>query len=343
MATPAKASAKPAGALQGSDRVAAVLMAMGKPAAARLMKHFKPDEIKVITRSVADLKPVPPQQIEAVVEDFAAQFASGGSLVGTASEVEKMLEGVLPPEQVSDIMADLLGNANRSIWERVSGVSESMIAAYVAKEHPQTAAMILSKVKPGCAAKVMGHLPADIRNRVMRRMLTIKPIADDTMRIVERVMHDDFLMNFAKNSGADTHAKMADIINKMDRDHMDDVLQSLAESRPKSAEILKSLLFTFDDIVKLTPKARSSLFDRAPTDKVVVALKGTEAEFREVILSSLSARVRKMIEQELTSGEPASQRDVADARRSITDLALEMAGKGEIVLHSDGDEDALVR
>ena len=53
----AKAQVKSLGALQGADRVAAVLMAMGKPAAARLMKHFDADEIKVITRSVADLRP----------------------------------------------------------------------------------------------------------------------------------------------------------------------------------------------------------------------------------------------------------------------------------------------
>src|SRR4051794_33116714 len=103
----AKAQSGVPGAPQGAERVAAVLMAMGNPAASRLMKHFDADEIKVITRSIADLKPVPAQQIETLIEEFAAQFASGGSLGGTAGEVERMLDGVLPPEQVSDIMADL--------------------------------------------------------------------------------------------------------------------------------------------------------------------------------------------------------------------------------------------
>ena len=76
---------------------------------------------------------------------------------------------------------------------------------------------------------------------------------------------------------------------------------------------------------------------------MVIALKGTEAEFREIVLQSLSSRVRKMIEQELASSEPSPQRDVNDARRSITDLALEMAGKGEIELNSESDKDAYVR
>lgn len=339
-ATSTKPAARP---LEGSSRAAALLMAMGKPVAARVMKHFDPEEIKLITRAVAELKAVPAPQIETIIEDFASQFAGGALLIGTTGEVEKMLEGVLPPEQIGEIMADVLGNASRSVWDRISNVSESLIAAYLMKEHPQTAALILSKVKPSCAAKVMGHMPPELRNKLMRRMLTLKPMVDETMRIIEHVVHEDFVMNFSRNMGADSHAKMADIINKMERDHMEDVLNSLAESRPKSAEILKGLLFTFDDIVKLTPKARSALFDKVPNDKTVMALKGTEAEFREVILQSLSTRVRRMVEQELNSSEPAPQREVTEARRVITDLALDMAGKGEIALNSESEEDAYVR
>ena len=333
---------KPSKSVPGTDRVAALLMVMGKPMAARLMKHFEADEIKKVTRSIADLRSVPPQQLETLVEDFASQFAGGANLLGTAGEVEKMLDGVLPQDQIDEIMADVLGNADRSIWERMSGVAEAMFASYVLKEHPQTAALILSKVKPACAAKVLGHLPPEFRNGLMRRMLSIKPVIEETMRILERTLHEDFMMNFSRNMGADSHARIADIINKMERDHMENVLQSLAETRPKSAEILKGLLFTFDDIVKLTPRNRTALFDKVPTDKAVMALKGTDSAFREIILQSLASRVRRMVEQELANGQAATQREVAEARRAITDLALEMAGRGEIEIKND-EEDAVVQ
>ncbi|QFU17661.1 flagellar motor switch protein FliG [Microvirga thermotolerans] len=329
--------------LQGVDRVATLLLAMGKPAAGRLLKHFSAEEIKLITRSAAELGPISPAQLETLVEEFATQFSNGSSLFGTASEVEKLLSGVLPPEQIAELMTDVLGNSNRSIWDRISNVSETVLATYLMKEHPQTAALILSKVKPACAAKVMGHLPTPLRNSLMRRMLTFKPIVDETMRHIEKTIHEDFMINFSRNMGADTHAKMADIINKMERDHMEDVLQSLSEVRPKSAEILKGLLFTFDDIVGLTPRARTALFDQIPNDRVVLALKGTEESFRNVILSSLASRVRRIVEHELNNKEPASQRDVLEARRAITDLALEMAGRGEIELNPDNDGDTYFR
>ncbi len=329
--------------LQGIDRVAALLMAMGAPMANRVMKHFEADEIRLITRSIAALKPVTTAQIESLVEDFASNFAGGANLVGTVADVERLLQGVLPPEQIAEIMNDIMGAANQSIWDRISTVNENVLATYVAKEHPQTAALMLSKVKPACAAKVLSFIPEEKRNGIMRRMLTFKPIVDATMQVIERTVHEDFMMNFSRNAGADPHARMADIINKMDRDAMETVLASLANTRPKSAEILKGLLFTFDDIVKLTPRARTSLFDQVPTDKLVLALKGTDPEFREIILQSLGARVRRMVEQEMAGSEPAPAKDVMEARRTVTDLALDMAGRGEIEIASGTEEDAYVR
>jgi flagellar motor switch protein FliG len=326
--------------LKGPDRVATLLFAMGKPAASRILKHFNEEEIRLVTRSAAQLGPVSPTQIEQLVEEFASNFSDGADVVGGAAHIENLLAGILSPEQIASIMDEVVGNANRSIWERISTVSESAIASYLMKEHPQTAALIMSKVKPSCAAKVMAQLPQPLRNNLMRRMLSMKPIVDETMKNIEKTLHEDFMANFSKNAGADTHAKIADIINKMERDHMEDVLTNLSTVRPKSAEILRGLLFTFDDIVKLTPKDRTTLFDQVPPDRVVLALKGTNEDFRKVVLSALSSRVRRMIEHELNSKEPSAARDIADARRTITDLALEMAGRGEIVINSEAEDEA---
>jgi flagellar motor switch protein FliG len=326
--------------LKGPERVATLLFAMGKPAASRILKHFSEEEIRLVTKSAAQLGPVSPTQIEQLVEEFASNFSDGADLIGGAAHIEQLLTGILSPEQIANIMNEVVGNANRSIWERISTVSESAIASYLMKEHPQTAALILSKVKPSCAAKVMTQLPQPLRNNLMRRMLSMKPIVDETMKNIEKTLHEDFMANFSKNAGADTHAKIADIINKMERDHMEDVLTSLSSVRPKSAEILRGLLFTFDDIVKLTPRDRTTLFDQVPPDRVVLALKGTNDEFRKVVLSALSSRVRRMIEHELNSKEPSAHRDIAEARRTITDLALEMAGRGEIVINSETEDEA---
>jgi flagellar motor switch protein FliG len=333
----------PPAALDGPDKVAALLLAMGRPIAGKLLVHFAPNELKAVTRAAADLPAISPADLERIIEEFAQHFSEGASVQGTAAELEKLLSGVMSPEQVSDIMSDVLGSTNRSIWERMSSVSENVLAPYLLKEHSQIAALILSKVRPACAAKVMEQLPPNFRDDLMRRMLSLKPIVEEAMRIVEHTLHEDFMMNFARKMGADAYARMADIINKMERGHMEDALQSLTAARPKAAEVLKGLLFTFDDVVNLTPRARQAIFDQIPVDRVVTALKGTDQAFRELVLSSLALRTRRMVEHELGAGEPSPQREVLEARRAITDLALEMAGRGEIELTPENFDEPVVR
>jgi len=329
--------------LGGTEKVAALLLAMGRQAAASVLQQFEPQEIRIVTKAAAELRPITAQELESIVEEFAQQFSMGANILGTLGGLEAVLGDVLPPEQVSLIMSDLLGNSTRSIWERVSSVSENSLASYLSKEHPQTAAFILSKVKPACAAKVMSQIPSSLRNELMRRVLSLKPIVEDAMRLVEKTLHEDLTLNFARNLGADTYARVADIINKMERGHIEDILKSLSEKRPKSAEVLKELLFTFDDVVNLTPMARTMIFDQVPPDRIVVALKGTDRNFRDVILSSVASRVRRVVEHELAIGEPSNQRDVLEPRRVITDLALDLAERGEIELNPEQEDELVFR
>lgn len=335
MAVPAAAA--PAKPLKPIEEVAAILISLNKDAAGRLVKYFEVEELKAITRAAAQLGTISRSQLEALMTRFAAALSGGAGLVGTALSVQRLLEGVLPTEQIADIMTDVLSQTNLTIWDRISNGSDSALAAYLMREHPQTAALILSKVKPSCAAKVIAQLPPEFSNSVMRRMLTFKPLVDDMMRIIEKVIHEDFMVNLSRNSGADTHARIADIINKMERERMEAVLDDLSKSKPKSVEILKGLLFTFDDIIHLTPRARTTLFDQVPSERLIVALKGTDKTLRNVILGALASRVRRMVEHELEGGEPATQKDVLEARRAITDQALEMAARGEIELNAEED------
>jgi flagellar motor switch protein FliG len=327
-------------ALKGPDKAAALLLAMGKPVAGRLLKHFDPQELRQITRSAADLGAVSTPVLEALIEEFSSHFSKGLDLLGNAGEAEQLLTGAFPPEQVADILSDVLGSSNSSMWEKLIGIPENVFAAYLVKEHPQTAAFILSKVKSSFAAKISAQLPRDFRNELMRRMLALEPVQEATLRGIEGVLQEDLLNSAARHSGANPHSRMADIINQLEPDAMEDVLQSLTLARPKEAEMLRKLLFSFDDMLKLSVKARATLFDKIPTERVVLALRGTEASFRDAVLSSLTSRARRLVESELDDGAVVSPRDIAKARRMIADLVLEMAQRNEIEIAPAADADA---
>ncbi len=325
--------------LEGANRVAALLLAMGKPAASRVLRHFDAAELKEIARVASGLGAVAASDLEVAIEDFARQFAHGVSLLGTAQEVEKLLVGVLPEDQLSEIMSDVLGHkTTNSVWERVSQVPAATLADFLGAEHLQTTALILSKVRSECAAEVVMLMPVDLRAGVMRRMATLKPVNAPALRVLESTMQDALTSFLNKSSPRDASVKIADILNRMDPEQIDVILAKIAETQPDIAKAVRRLLFRFEDIERLTAKARTVVFDQVSAEQVVLALRGTTPEFRELVLASIASRARRMIESELESGDEPDAKMVSDARRAIADRIMSLAAKGEIELNLSDDE-----
>ena len=105
-----------------------------------------------------------------------------------------------------------------------------------------------------------------------------------------------------------------------------------SKSARKRRPFVKTMLFTFNDLPRLSERARALLFDRASIDIVILALRGTDAEFRDVVLSSMPSRGRRLVEGELNSGAVAPPQEVAKARKAIADIVLGMASSNEIEL-----------
>ena len=325
--------------LTGPEKVAALLLAMGKPLASRLLKHFNPAELKIITRSAAALGSVSIQTLEELVEELAAQFSRGVDLLGTAADVEHLLGGVLPPDQVAEIMADVLGNSNSSTWVRLSSLGDKDLADYISKEHPQTAALILTRLTSEAAARVLAAVPRELRNILTRRMLSLRPVNDATVRILENKLRDDLLLNTNRDAGGRAQNRVADILNRMATEQAEDVLAALSEVKPEEAAALRAKMFSFMDIVTLSLKARSVLLDKVPSEQIVVALRGTDPAFRDSVLSAVGARARRLIENELNNGS-ATPKEIAAARKAISNLVLELIGRGEIELDAEPAEAA---
>jgi flagellar motor switch protein FliG len=206
------------------------------------------------------------------------------------------------------------------------------LSTFLVGEHPQTAAIILNRLTPGKAGRVMGGMPAEFRKRVVHRMLGLKPVSQLCMRILEGGIQEDLLVQKRSTLAVDPSIRFADMLNKMERAEMDDMLQTISEARPELAEAIRGRLFSFEDVIGLSAAARAVIFDKVPTDKLIDALRGLSDEFCDVVLSSLAARARRMVEGELKAGGKINNKEVAAARRLIADMVLELAESGQIEL-----------
>jgi flagellar motor switch protein FliG len=323
--------------LSGTEKVAALLLAVGADNASRILSHFSEEEIRAVARCASDLGAISGQVLENIAGEFVALVGGDGGIRASSDQVKDLLEKILPTEQVRQIMSDVRSRMNEAVWPRLSETQPSITAQFLAKEHPQVISFVLSRVSTSLSAEVVAHFNAPIRNEVMRRMLTNRLMTQGALRLLEQVLRDELLLKVARSSGQDSHGRIAKIINKLERKDMEDVLSAIAATKPKEAEIVRSLLFTFDDIAKLSQKTRTVLFENIEAEYIIPALNGADAALKELILSTVPSRTRKMIETDLASAAPLSEKDVEKARRTVADMALQLADQGVVDL-SFGEE-----
>src|SRR5690606_34067034 len=120
------------------------------------------------------------------------------------------LTKVLGAEKVGQIMEEIRGPAGRTMWDKLGNVSEQVLATYLKNEYPQTVAVVLSKVKPDHAARVLAILPENFAMEVVMRMLRMETVQKEVLEDVEKTLRNEFMSNLARTQRRDAHEMMAD-------------------------------------------------------------------------------------------------------------------------------------
>jgi flagellar motor switch protein FliG len=318
--------------LSGPEKAAALLLMMGKPPAARLLKQFDQPDLQAVARAAAGLGAIPATTLDRLVDEFATDFSAGADLFSDAVQVKSLLGDSLPPEQIADILGVQSGETKQlDIWRALAQAPDAAILALLMAERATTATYILSKLDSAVATKAIAALPRDRRNAALCGLVAALAVTPLAARLIEEAV-GRALKQAPKAAAVEGRSRLAGIINGLDQPEAEDALRALEQARPKDAAIVKTMLFSFKDLPRLSERARALLFDRASIDIVVMALRGTEADFRDTVLSSMPSRGRRLVEGELNSGAFAPPQDVAKARKAIAEIVLGMASRNEIEL-----------
>src|SRR5580700_12023374 len=326
--------------LGGAQRAAALMLALGEDQCTRLFAMMHEDEIKDISAAMAQLGAVRADVVERLCADFADGMGGGaGHLVGSYESTERLLQKSLPRDRATQIMDEIRGPAGRTMWDKLGNVHEAVLANYLKNEYPQTVAVVLSKVRPDHAARVLTMLPDSFAMEVVMRMLRMESVQKDVLAGVERTLRAEFMSNLARSTRRDSHEMMADIFNNLDRQSETRFIAALEERNRESAERIKALMFTFDDLIRLTPQAVQILLRATEKDKLPVALKGASEKIREMFLKNMSDRAGKILKDDIEALGPVRLRDVDEAQSGIVALAKELAAQGQIEIAESKDEE----
>lgn len=326
----------------GIERAAALMLTLGKEHGAPIWDQLSVEEVKDLSSAIAQLGRVPSHVAEHLLVSFTGEVTSMNALHGSYETAERLLDGVLPTDRVREIMEDIRGPAGRTMWDKLSNVSESVLARYLKNEYPQTVAVILSKLKPENAAGVLAQLPQDIATEVIQRMLRMETVQKDVLLQVEQTLRSEFMNNLSRSQRHDPHEAMAEVFNAMDRSTEEAMLYALDEHAPESAERIRALMFTFEDLGGLVPQAAAVIVRQADKRQMALALKGATDDIRRLFLGTMTERSAKLMREDMAAMGPVRARDCEEAQTALVRLAKQLADSGDILLVDPKSNDAMI-
>ncbi len=175
--------------LTGAEKAAALLLIMGKPPAARLLKQFDQPDLQAVARAAAGLGAISATTLDRLVDEFAADFSAGADLFSDAGQVKNLLADSLPPEQIADILGiESSETGEVDVWQALARAPESAIVALLMSERATTATYILSKLDPAVATKIIAALPRDRRNAALCGLVAPFDVTPLAARLIEQAV-----------------------------------------------------------------------------------------------------------------------------------------------------------
>ena len=328
--------------LTGTQKAAIMLLSLSPEHAGKIFSLMEEQDIREVTTIMAGLGSISAPVVEKLFVEFAENISNAGTFIGNYDSTERLLLQTMDKDRVASIMEEIRGPAGRTMWDKLGNVNEQVLANYLKNEYPQTVAVILSRIKSDHAARVLTLLPESFAMDVIMRLLRMEAVQKDVLDGLEQTLRSEFMNNLARSARSDSHELIAEIFNNLDRNTESRFMTALEERNRESADRVKALMFTFEDLTRLDSHGIQVLLRNVDKEKLGIALKGASDTIKSLFFKNMSERAGKMLREDMEAIGPVRLRDVDEAQSLIISTAKELANNGEIVISEGGSKDELV-
>ena len=326
-----KTSANAERGMDGVEKAAILLIALGPEKSAQIFKHLKEEEIEQLTLEIANTSSVSPQTKEQVLNEFyevclAQQYIAEGGI----TYAKELLEKALGEDKARDVIGKLTASLQVRPFEFIRKTDSTQLLNFIQDEHPQTIALILSYLPAAQASSVVSALPPEKQADVAKRIAMMDRTSPDVIKQVEKVLERKLasLVNqdYTIVGGVDA---IVEILNSVDRG-------------TELADEIRKKMFVFEDILSLDNRAIQRVLRDVDNHDLALALKGATEEVQNVILNNLSTRLASMIKEDMEYMGPVRMKDVEDAQQKIVNIIRKLEDSAEIVISRGGGDEIIV-
>ena len=330
--------------INGIQKAAILMIALGPEKSAMIFKHLKEDEVEELTLEIANTRSITPQLKESVVNEFyqvclAQQYIAEGGI----NYAKELLEKSFGAEKAMDVIGKLTASLQVKPFEFVRKADASQLLNFIQDEHPQTIALILSYLAPGQAALIVSALPPDRQADVTKRIAVMDRTSPDVIKEVEKVLESKLssLVNqdYTIVGGVDA---VVEILNTVDRGTEKHIMETLEIEEPELADEIRKKMFVFEDILLLDDRAIQRVLRDVDNSDLAIALKGSNEDVQNAIFNNLSKRLAVMIKEDMEFMGPVRMKDVEEAQQKIVNIIRKLEDAAEIVISRGGGDEIIV-
>ena len=214
-------------------------------------------------------------------------------------------------------MEEIRGPAGRTMWDKLGNVNEAVLANYLKNEYPQTVAVVLSKIKPEHAARVLAALPEDFALECVMRMLRMEPVQKDILDKVEQTLRTEFMSNLARTAKRDSHEHDGRDLQQFRPPDRKPLHRRAGRAQPRIRRAHQGAdVHLRGPVASSIRAAIQTLLRSVEKDKLALALKGASDALRDMFFSNMSERAGKILREDMEAhgpGAPEGRRRGADA------------------------------
>ncbi|MDR1311443.1 MAG: flagellar motor switch protein FliG [Burkholderiaceae bacterium] len=326
--------------LDGSEKSAVLMLALGADEAAEVMKHFGPREVQRLGAAMSSMKGVSAEVLEDVLVSFMAEISKNTDIgVDPDSYLRDVLTKALGDDKASGLISRILGERDTGGIESLKWMDGQTISDLIRNEHPQIIAAILVHLEPDHASEVLSYFSERVRNDVVLRIATLEGIQPSALRELNDVLTKLLMGNEnVKKKQVGGIRAVADILNYLGGEMESSVMEHLKEYDANMAQEIMDEMFVFENIVEIDNRGIQIILREVQSDSLIVALKGASEELRDKIFRNMSQRASEMLREDLEAKGPVRLSEVEATQKEILVIVRRLAEEGQIVIGSKGED-----
>lgn len=328
----------PASKMLGAHKAAILLVALGEKLGGEVLSHLNEEEVKAVSKAIASLKNVHPNETESVLEEFC-HMVLGSSSRGGVEVAKKLLVTAFGPVAAQHI-AEQLPRGGTQPNDSLQRVDPQQLSRFLQAEHPQTIALILSHLSPERAASLLPNLEPAVRAEVTLRIAQLDRVSAEVVNRIYGVISEKVKsLGEMKMEARGGPRAAAEILNRMESGTSEEILGAMSNDEQSLADVIRNFMFTFEDIVTLDVTAMKEVVAQVDRKLLTVALKGTSEPLMHHFLQCMSQRGGEMLKEDMEATGPVKIRDVEAAQKQVLAVVHQLESEGTLSLRGGaGDQ-----